>query len=230
MKTEDDGKTAGEEGILENAHVRSAGGYSKSTWLVDSSSAPHILQHKSQSIPWVLRFFETGSVPDKISHTKYLNFGGHFSFQANTNKGFTFGPKIVIIWPLSGKKDSTLNPELNEYLPLRKAPPDCVWLRASTDRQTPNDLHIIRMYKSIYKIHIPWTTNRIDKMFHLKERFNNWIWFFGNVDLEWGAGIHGSVYTEIDRFPIFLLAIFNQRSSWADASPPIRGRIRYVFD
>ena len=89
---DDNGKIAGEEGILESAHVCKAVGHSKSTWLVDSSSAPHILHRVSQKIPRVVRFFETGNVPERNCHTKCLNFGGHFSFQEKANNGLTVGP------------------------------------------------------------------------------------------------------------------------------------------
>ena len=92
MKTDADGKISGEEGILESAQVCSAGGHSKRTWLVVSSSAPHVLHRVSQTIPRVVRFLDTGSVPERNYHTKCLNFGGHFRFQEKDNNGLILGP------------------------------------------------------------------------------------------------------------------------------------------
>ena len=82
-----------------------------------SFQAPSILQRESQSIPRVVRFFETGNVPKRNCHTKCLNSGGHFGFQEKANSGLTFGPYKLLLWTIFGYKDSVLKPDLTEYLP-----------------------------------------------------------------------------------------------------------------
>lgn len=117
MKTEEEGNSPGVEGILDIAQVCSAGGHSKRTWWVNSSSTLHMLHLKSQSIPRDFRFLVTGSVPDNICHTKCFSFGGHFNFHEKANKGWMFGPKVIVLCLLSENKVFILKPNLTEYLP-----------------------------------------------------------------------------------------------------------------
>ena len=56
-----------------------------------------------------------------------------------------------------------------------------------------------------------------------KVGFKIWFWFFGIVDLEWGAEIQGSFNIEMDwPSPLFSLTLFNQISGWVDTSPTKR--------
>ena len=58
----------------------SAGGHSKNTWFIDSSSAPHLAQHISPCIPRACRFFLTAIYPVTNCHRKCFIFGGHRLF------------------------------------------------------------------------------------------------------------------------------------------------------
>ena len=92
VKRELVGKIAGFVGIFERAQTWSAVGHSKNTWLIDSSSAPHLAHHISPSILRACKFFLAATHFVTNCHRKCLIFGGHRIFQQNALRTSTVGP------------------------------------------------------------------------------------------------------------------------------------------
>lgn len=113
---------------------------------------------------------------------------------------------------------------------IDKGPIIGIWTTQPTNCQPFYKCDIVRMNVFIKQIYIPKNVAGSIKYSTLRDEDKASDWFFGVANLGRGAGSHRSVHTEIDcPFPTLLISLFNQISSWTDASPAIRWWVRSVW-